>query len=210
MQEQINAIGNDITILKEQVSFAEGQSQLLRKKESELRTTLVKAQNDIIKYTKVIPFIEQCSTCAREQAKTRIESLLTTAIRIAMNDQNFDFTIPMEINRGQLEAEFVIDNRGVAGPIEDTFGNSLIDVMDTFMMVIIGHLAGIKGPVVLDEPFRMLDADNQQSAGEFLVKLLKELGRQGICITHSPVLANQADRVYRVIKADDVSEVTNE
>ena len=200
-----DSLEQELIFLYDTLMRVEGQHALKLQEKKKLEQDILLYQKDISKYTSVVPFFEQCSTIAREQTKHKIESLVTMAIQTVMNDQQFEFKISMEINRGQLEAYFVIKNGGVEGVPEDTFGNSLIDVIDTFLMLILGYLLDIKGIIALDEPFRMVDADNTENASQFLVKMSKELNRQIICITHSTILSNHADKIFRVTKQDGIS-----
>jgi len=84
------------------------------------------------------------------------------------------------------------------GPVMETVGGGMIDVASLTLRVVIARILGIRGPIVLDEPFRHVDQDALPRLVAFARTLCKDLGIQIIIISHDPVTKIAADNVILV------------
>ena len=62
--------------------------------------------------------------------------------------------------------------------------------------------------LILDEPLRFLSNDHQKQASVMIKEISKKLGIQFIIITHEPILASYADKVFEVEIRKGISKIT--
>jgi DNA repair ATPase RecN len=64
-----------------------------------------------------------------------------------------------------------------------------------------------EGPVIFDEPAKMVSAEYAGNLAYFLKQYAEKTGRQVMLVTHNPQLAEAADKSYLVTQKDGVSDV---
>jgi len=62
--------------------------------------------------------------------------------------------------------------------------------------------------LILDEPLRFLSADHQEQASVMIKEISQKLGIQFIIITHEPILASYADKVFETKIRKGITQVT--
>jgi len=147
--------------------------------------------------------LEKCNITARKLIKTEIESLVTSAIQMVFEDPTMYFNIAFVPRRNQIEADFTISHRVTKDniveesvlddDIRETSGGGVVDVVSTALRIILMELFKIEGPIILDEPGRMISEQYIDNFGKFLVAICKQFNRQIILITHNNRLAEYAD-----------------
>ena len=125
--------------------------------------------------------------------------------------EDLSFHVEFVDRRNQVEADFVIES-AIAGKIRrgdivGSFGGSVSDVISTILRLVFLELLQLPGPLVLDEPGRMIRSDKMPNFGRLLKELSQRTGRQIICITHSDVLAQFGDKTFEVDQLGGVSLV---
>ncbi|HOV80371.1 MAG TPA: hypothetical protein PK728_09745 [Bacillota bacterium] len=207
------AIESGLAALKERYQRAAGQLALLEKQKSNKEAALDRAREDIAIWEQVQVLFTKVSEYAREQLKTRIEETVTAAL-LAVFGEGYTFRINMRQVGGQPTAEWqVISRYGdievAAGP-EDARGGGIVDIVSLALRLSLLELARPKpgGPVILDEPAKMVSAEYLPNIAEFLKQYAARTGRQIILVTHAEPLAEVADVSYRVTQRSGVSEVT--
>jgi DNA repair exonuclease SbcCD ATPase subunit len=202
-----------LAVLKEQYQRAAGQLALLEKQKSEKKAALDRAREDIAVWEQVQFLFTKTSEFAREQLKTRIEETVTAAL-LAVFGEGYEFKVSVRNLSGQPAAEWqVISRYGeaevAAGP-EDARGGGIVDIVSLALRLSLLELARPKpgGPVILDEPAKMVSAEYLPSVAEFLKQYAARTGRQIILVTHAEPLAEVADVSYRVAQRSGISEVS--
>lgn len=75
------------------------------------------------------------------------------------------------------------------------------------MRLVLIELLQIEGPVCLDEPTSAVHEEYAARVGVFIKSLSERFNRQIILVTHSQALAAAANKVYNVVKHNEVSAV---
>jgi DNA repair exonuclease SbcCD ATPase subunit len=189
-----------------------GARDLLLKQLEENEDKLLKAKNDITTWEQVQILLTKVSDYAREQIKSRIEATVTAALT-AVFGEGYTFKVNMKQSGGQAFAEWqVVSQYGdveVAASPEDSRGGGIVDIVSLALRLAMLELIRPKpgGPVVLDEPGKMLSREYLPNMAFFLKQYATKTGRQIIMVTHAETLAEAADRAYVVTQKDGVSEV---
>jgi len=155
--------------------------------------------------------LEKCNITAREMIKEEIDALTTNALRTVFEDPTVSFETTFLSKRNQIEAEFSLTfankKKKITGDILDSFGGGVVDVITIALRLILLELLKIPGPIVLDEPGRMIAAQYIENFGNFLHSIGKQFERQIILITHNDKLADYADNRIEVAIQNGVSRI---
>lgn len=204
----------NLTTLQTRYQQDSGALELLKKQQIEKEEKLSLARKDVETWQQVQILFTKVSGFAREQLKTRIEETVTAALQAVFCDDRIRFNIEIRTLNDKPAADWtVISSYGdtpVAANPEDGRGGGIADVVSLALRLALLELARPKpqGPVILDEPGKMISREYLPNVAEFLKQYLQKTGRQGIMITHHEALADVADVSYRVSQANGVSEVS--
>lgn len=189
-----------------------GARDLLQKQLDGKEAELARAREEIATWEQVQVLFTKVGEFAREQLKTRIEETVTAALT-AVFGEGLTFRINMRQLSGQPAAEWqVISQYGdieVAASPEDARGGGITDVVSLALRLAMLELVRPKpgGPVILDEPAKMVSAEYAGNLAFFLKQYAARTGRQVLMVTHNAKLAEVADKSYLVTQTDGVSEV---
>ena len=211
---------SELAVLRTRYSQAQGSRDLLVSQRREKQAELTAAQADIELWRQVQVLLSKASEFAREQLKTRIEQTVTAALTAIFADSTMRFEIEMGSIGGRPSADWrVVSCYGdtgsesqvsvVASP-EDAKGGGVTDIVSLALRLALLELSRPKpgGPVLFDEPGKMISKEYLPSVAEFLKQYAAKTGRQIIMVTHHEVLADVADVGYVVKQENGVSEVT--
>lgn len=191
--------------MKEAYSQGTGARELLRQQLKEQKKALTDAESSIDTWEKVQVLLTKTSEFAREQLKTRIEETVTAALQ-AVFGEGMEFRIIITTFRDQPAAEWqVVSKYGdieVAGNPQDARGGGITDIVSLALRLAMLELARPKvtGPVVLDEPGKMVSKEFAANMAYFLKEYAAKTGRQIILVTHNEELAAMGNKTYQVIK----------
>lgn len=218
MTLNIQVLESSLAALRTRYSQGQGQRDLLINQRREKEQQLTAAQQDIELWRQVQLLLSKASEFAREQLKTRIEQTVTAALA-AIFDSSMKFEIEMGNIGGRPSADWrVVSSYGdigsenqvsvVASP-EDAKGGGVTDVVSLALRLALLELSRPKpgGPVLFDEPGKMISKEYLPSVADFLKQYAAKTGRQIIMVTHHEVLADVADVGYVVKQENGVSEV---
>ncbi len=192
-----------------------GARDLLQKQLEVKEAGLTRARDDIATWQQVQVLFTKTSEFSREQLKARIEETVTAAL-LAIFGEGYEFKINMRQIGGQPAAEWqVISQYGdaeVAANPEDARGGGIVDVVSLALRLSLLELARpkVRGPVIFDEPAKMVSAEYLSNMAEFLKQYAAKANRQIILVTHSGSLAEVADISYKVTQQGGISQAYSE
>ena len=144
--------------------------------------------------------LQKLSESQREIAKSRLEELGTQALQYSVSPNK---RIVMEISKDKKKPEarliIVDDLTGVeTDPLEEEAGG-IVDVVSLAMRIImlVFHEPFIDGPIILDEPLKMLSKEYVPMMSNFLKKVSEDFGRQIIMVTHDEFLGADCGNVIQ-------------
>lgn len=203
--------------LRSYVDQLTGQQQALETELEKARLGVTQAETDIETWQKIQALFGKVSEFAREQLTTRVEQTVTAALQAIFKDPRLEFKIePLTLGgkpaaRWQVVSAYETDGETttVTANPEDARGGGITDVVSLALRLALLELARPKpeGPVLLDEPGKMISAEYVPNLAEFLRQYAKRTGRQVIMVTHHEALADVADTAYRVEQRNGISEV---
>lgn len=154
---------------------------------------------------RVALLLQQTAQEARDIARGRIEGLVTQALQ-AVFGAEYRFAIELTERGGRPEAEFyVVSPDFETGALmqtrpQDSRGGGVVDIVSLALReaMLETYRPRLEGPVILDEPAKMVSADYIGPTAEFLAAVTKAYERQVLLVTHQEALAATADRTFRV------------
>ncbi len=161
--------------------------------------------------TGALYLLEQCNIAARDFVKVEVEQLVTQGLRSIFEDDTIQFNIDFVMKRNQIEAEFTLsreeDKVRIQGDILSSYGGGIVDVISISLRIIIMQLMKVKGPLILDEPGKMISARFISAFGKFLTEVSNTFDRQIIMITHNSKLVEFANNTIEVYQTRGVSHI---
>ena len=217
---------SNLAALRTRHSQAQGQRDLLISQRREKEEELAAARQDIELWRDVQILLSKASEFARQQLKTRIEQTVTAALAAIFNDSTMKFEIEMSTIGGKPAADWRVVScykipakagkddiklsaYTVTASPEDAKGGGVTDVVSLALRLALLELSRPRpeGPVLFDEPGKMISKEYLPNVAEFLKSYAAKTGRQILMVTHHEALADVADKGFNVSQVNGVSEV---
>ena len=124
-------------------------------------------------------------------------------------DDNYGFVSQFVLKREKTECNLFFEKDG---NLIDPFSYSGLGAADVAAFCLLAASLSMDKncpPIlILDEPFKHLDLEHHEAAGELVYNISKSLGIQIIMVTHSQMFTQYADKVFKVKRKKGVSQVT--
>lgn len=152
--------------------------------------------------------LEQVVLQVDELIHNYIDMPITAALQTIYQDPSLG--VKTLINRAgdRMEASIEIrrGNEVISGPVLDSVGGGVIDVIGFVLRLCVFRLLKGRGPIVVDEPFRHVNREALYRAAEFVRQIADDLGIQVIMVTHNEILTNAASNVIRLTGRGQVEQ----
>ena len=144
--------------------------------------------------------------------RNKLEKTVSNMLNNTLNEEyEFKIEIKESLNKPTVEFYIIKQVDGIESKqdvLEDN-GGGVTDVISTalrfaFMIV---YDSGIKSPIILDEPAKMLAKENSPMYIDFLSSLSKSTGKQIIICSHDEAIKDKADNTIIVKKENDCVKI---
>lgn len=205
MTQTLSSIGKEIQQLRGK------QSSLL-----EMKTELEETLKDLTERKLIIEegqkLIQNVAIATQEKLKLSIEPIVASALDIVYKEEAYGFRMDFEVKRNKTEAALYFTEKGRTYHPLSSSGFGVVDVASFALRLALWNISKPETrPVfILDEPFKHVSEDLQESVMEMVNVLSKKLGIQIIMVTHTKEsdVFEYSDKVFRVSKnKDGVSSV---
>lgn len=177
-----------------------GEALAVSRHKGEVETELEHLSDEIETLGKALGVLHTLSTSIQEHFLKGIESLVSEGLS-AVFEETIKFHITATTRNKQVNLDFTLENKdGTETDLLDARGGGLVSLCGVLLRVIMCRLMSdrVRQVLVLDEALGMLSSNYQQSAGELLDKLSKELDMQIMLVSHNNEIAETADRLYEL------------
>ena len=183
--------------------------------QKQIKLTLAETEGDIASLKREIQFTETARAIIQKVAKEtqrqleyHISELVTLAMSGIFHDP-YEFIAEFREQRGKTECSMYFKRNGQkVDPIYGGGGGPL-DTASFALQPSIWSLKPTRNIIGLDEPFKFLSRNLQPRASEMIKEISKRLKLQILMITHSPDLIKNADKVFKVLIKEGVSQIEN-
>jgi DNA repair exonuclease SbcCD ATPase subunit len=178
--------------------------------EKQLKKLSLQEANKLLEQVRV--FLQELAEFTRDQIMSGLQEVVTLCLQ-SIFGPDISFEIEVGTLRNNTSIEFYVVSREgdqiVRLKPEDAMGGGVIDT------VAIGLRFGLLkvlnptpiGPVILDEPAKMVSADRIDSIGLLIKDLSRIFGKQILMVTHHHQLTDIADHYVWIEKQAGVSNV---
>lgn len=151
--------------------------------------------------------IQDVALATQRKLKLSVEPIVTSALDIVYRDEAYGFEIEFEIKRNKTEANLYFTRNGQRYSPLASSGFGVVDVAAFALRLALWNISRpeTRGVFVLDEPFKHVSENLQESVMEMVSTLSKRLGIQVLLITHNKEsdVMEHSDRVFRVSRGMD-------
>lgn len=156
--------------------------------------------------------LQALSASQKQKACELLEGLCTSAIQYSFSpDHKIKVSIKETGKKSVIDVKIVNLKTEAEEDIMDQNGGGVVDIVSTALRLIAlqTYEPRIDGPIILDEPTKMVSSEYIPTLAEFLRSAGNDFGRQIILITHNEYLASIADEIISFSKnSDGESEIT--
>ena len=147
--------------------------------------------------------LQTLSASQKLKACELLEGLCTSAIQYSFSpDHEIKVSIKETGKRSVIDVKIMNTLTGYEEDIMDQNGGGVVDIVSTALRLIAlqTYEPVIDGPIILDEPTKMVSSEYIPTLAEFLKSAGNDFGRQIILITHNEYLASIADEIVSFSK----------
>jgi DNA repair ATPase RecN len=199
---RLNAAKASVRAAQQRLAARIGQRDLLIQERDQAQLRSLEAANKLGQYDLVQILLQKTSDYARQQAKGRMEQIVTQALAVVFGSPH-RFEIILDVKGAQPVAEYWLEEDGVRTqlrPPDYDRGGGKVDVITLALRLAIAELEDIKGPLLMDEVGKHVSAEFAPNVAYFLKQYSQQMGRQILLVTHNEALAAVGDRSLRVAK----------
>ncbi len=201
--QELNKLKQNLDNAKSYYYRQKGKREQVEEQKDRLEDQLQKALDNIDILEQVRILLQKTSDYAREQARQKIELLVTNCLQFIF-DSHMEFKIELSESRGRTEAEFYVVSHINGDTIrtrpQEARGGGVVDIISLAIRLAMLECSGLEtgGPIILDEPAKHVSDEYIMQVAEFLKQVSVTFGRQVIMVTHNRHLSEIADKAFRV------------
>lgn len=191
--------------LKKEYNMKLGKVQAIEANINGLQTEVDTARVQQDKNSKISALLQKAAEVSRGNTKAHLENVCTAALRHVFG-KDLEFVIDIDECRGRPEAEFFIQYTDGVDTIkvkpEDATGGGVVDVLSTALRFAFLELLKeprIQGPILLDEPGKMISEIAANRMAALLQELQRTFNRQTIMVSHNDAYGAVADKEFTVM-----------
>ena len=198
---------------KAEYNYKLGQKQIIYNTINTLTTEIDNTRAIQAENNNISALLQKAAEVSRGNTKEHLENVCTAALKYVFG-KDVEFIIDIQECRGRPEAEFYIQYTTGKDVIkvkpEDASGGGVIDVLSTalrFAFLELLREPSVKGPIILDEPGKMISEVAANRMASLLQELQQTFNRQTIMVTHSDIYEKLADKSFEVMMNGNHSKV---
>jgi len=213
MNEQVK-----IDDVMKKLSTLEKSLAVKRSKEQELLAEKEKLEKDIedlkiTDYEKCGMLLKRMSGKQKKIACVRLEELGTAALQYSLGP---DYEMKIHYFEGKGNSKPYLDTKikdrvtGIETDPIDENGGGVVDIVSIALRLVVmqTYEPTIDGPILMDEPFKMVSKEFIPMLSQFTKNVSQDFGRQIIMVTHNEYLAAMTDsKIYVTMDKNKISVV---
>lgn len=143
--------------------------------------------NEVEQAQKIIQIVAEA---IQQKAHQQIAEVVSSCLAAVFEEDAYEFKIEFVQRRGKTEANLLLERDGLVVDPLRAAGGGVVDVVSFALRLacLLLSCPRKRALLVLDEPFKMLDASRVPLVGELLLRLSKEQKIQIIMVTHNSKL----------------------
>ena len=143
----------------------------------------------------------------QDNLAARLSGIVTKALSTVF-EEPIEFIVEFVERRGVSECDLRLKIGDDIYDILNEQGGGVADVCSMCLQMAFIMMSQVKRVLIIDEPARHMDSVAQERFILVLQELCKELDFTIIMVTHSQAFADNADKVFKVVKKGGISYVS--
>ena len=199
-----------MTDLVRRIARLQGRKDALEERLSHLTTRLSDMESLSKDASEALAVVGAIAGEVQVEVEKALSGVVTSALRSVFGPK-YEFHASFDNRRRNPTCTFSLSSGGAEMDPMEASGGGVVDVVAFALRVALLCMWAepCRKTLVLDEPFRFVSEDLQESVARMMKQLSEDLGIQVLMVTHSPALAAAADRTFRVKKTKGITEVDN-
>ena len=199
---------SNIQNLRNRLEQQKGQRLQIEQSIVSLKQSVKEKQRDQRKHEQAREVIREVGLKTQQQLSFHISDIASLALDAVFNNPYKLITDFVE-RRNKTECDLYFERDGSKVDPLTASGGGAVDVAAFALRVASWSMQRprSRNTMVLDEPLRFLSADHQEQASVMIKEISQKLGIQFIIITHEPILASYADKIFETRIRKGVTEV---
>lgn len=203
MESELLQFEKQLATFGQELGRLEGQYALLSKQVDASKVKIADLEEKRKVDLKAIEVLNLVQKATRDVIKNTFESLVSYALKaVYQEDYQFKLEFGNRGNLGELNFKLKSPQNKDFLPIEDCTAGGSLDIISLALRFVLLQVFSPKfeGPVILDEPCKMLSKDLSQNEYNFYDFISKKTNRQLIIISHNEKLIEVAANKIEVTK----------
>ena len=176
---------------KQQLSYEE--QSLAR-----LHAKIAQIEKDKLQLVQAVGLIDRCIQIISANGIGKIENIVSGGLQMVFGDKTMGLVLNKKEGARGSSYELLLKQGDFIGKPMDSFGGGVVNVMAFLLRVIMIKRFKLAKFLAVDESFNNVSEGHLGLVSEMLQKLCRDHGYTILAVTHQPVLARAADRVYRI------------
>jgi len=195
--------------LRNQLEQQKGQKIQIEATISRTRQEIKESQRDLRRHEQAREVIREVGLKTQQQLQFHISDITSLALDAVFSDP-YELVAEFVQRKNKTECDLFFSRDGNKVDPLSASGGGAVDVAAFALRVASWSMQRPKSrtTLILDEPLRFLSADLQKHASVMIKEISQKLGIQFIIITHEPILASYADKVFEVSIRKGITKVT--
>ena len=186
-------------VLRQRLERQRGQKIQIEKSLASLKEVLTNSRRSLRQHEQAREIVREVGMKTQQQLQFHISDITSLALESVFNEP-YKLEVEFVQRRNKTECDLYFSRQTERMDPLSASGGGAVDVAAFALRIASWSMARprTRNTIILDEPLRFLSADNQEKASVMIKELSQRLGLQFIIVTHEPILASYADKVFEV------------
>jgi len=189
---------------RNEIEQIKGQRMALETTVRNSESKLITLQSEEIEIEAAQKIVQDVALKTQEKLKLSIEPIVTSALDIVFGDEAYEFAVDFVVKRNRTECELRFARDGKKYVPLSSSGFGAVDVASFALRLALWNISKprTRSSFVLDEPFKHVSEDLQESVFKMMSMLAEKLGIQIILVSHNKEsdVMEYSNKVFRVHK----------
>lgn len=195
--------------LRNQLEQQKGRRAQIVKSITNINQTVKESKRSLRRHEQAREIIRTVGISTMRQLQYHISDITSLALE-AVFDDPYELVVEFVQRRNKTECDLFFVRSGERMDPLSASGGGAVDVAAFALRIASWSMQRPKSRnvIILDEPLRFLSADHQEKASVMIKEISQKLGIQFIIITHEPILASCADKIFETKIRKGITQIS--
>ena len=193
---------NRLQELRNKVERIKGQKMQIESSLDTTKALLEENKRSLRRHEQAKEIVREVGMKTQKQLQYQISDITSLALE-AVFPEPYELVLKFVQRRNKTECDIFFERKGNQVDPLTASGVGAVDIAAFSLRIASWSMNEEKttNVIILDEPFKNLSSDFQEKASIMIKEISKKLGIQFIIVTHVPMLANYADKIFEVTQS---------